>query len=505
MKKVFLLTVAILLSCIVSKAQSFFELDYFDKNDNQKYVGLMTYFDEDIISLRCVYEEDVSQYFECDYSVKFKNEGAVKYMIIEPKESDEGFPIFVWSWKKKDQSDMEDIPVVIYKMSDLGKGKDKAESFVELSVSDMDEDYIAQFYEKDEEMFKIITDACNLVRDQDKDIADYDIQEGVQAGDGSAVMHFIMVAATKDETIGPSVETDLNLVEPEFKKFAKQLNIGFEERIVKDYDFGKPSVERALSNLQIGSNDIIVFVYSGHGFRFDDTSEKEDPYPNMCLTYNGGELTSEDYASISEVYDLLVKKGARLTIVISDCCNSKYGATRAEVGSSALVTRGSNNYDVAKLKKLFLESSGSMKVTAAKAGQFALCDSKGGFLLTSFLNNLHNQISATTTTQPSWQTIIENASKFVKKKTTGFDETGADMDPQIVVRSINIKQADGSVASVAPSDNSGDTRTDGIAMSQKNGSEEGSDLFDFACIGIVIAVILVLAIVIIKLIKKKKN
>ena len=48
-------------------------------------------------------------------------------------------------------------------------------------------------------------------------------------------------------------------------------------------------------------------------------------------------------------------------------------------------------------------------------------------------------VSAVSTQEPSWQTITDNAREYVRRKTTGFDETGKDTDPQIVVKNVNVK------------------------------------------------------------------
>ncbi|MBP5706010.1 MAG: caspase family protein [Spirochaetales bacterium] len=281
-------------------------------------------------------------------------------------------------------------------------------------------------------MYDIILEACNLVKKQNEETET--VVTNNNNNNNAVTMHFIMAAATLDKTIGKSVKTDLNLAEPEFKRFAEQLKINYNEYIISDKNFNRDNILKAIKSIKPSPNDIIVFLYSGHGFRFDDDT---DEYPNMFLTYKK-DLNKNDYLGVSEVYNMLTAKKARMTIVLSDCCNSYYGATRREVDSSALTTRGLANYNLSKLEKLFIKSSGTIKITAAKAGQYALCDAKGGFLLTSFLNNIHSMVSAVSTQEPSWQTITDNAREYVKRKTTGFDETGKDTDPQIVVKSVNV-------------------------------------------------------------------
>lgn len=438
----------------------------------------MTYWDDENCTLRCVNAKKGDEYWECTYNCSFQKQGRTNFMIFSPVpakgKEDYAYPYFVWTWTKRDASDQSESPYVVYDLSEVGGKMKTAEYFEEIELTEMDEEYVSQFYDKDEEMYEIITEACSMVNTQDTE-SDSNIQENENApeidSNAPVTMHFIMAAATKDETIGESVETDLKLAEPEFKRFANQLKINYKEHIIAGNNFSKDNILKAINSVNASPNDIIVFFYSGHGFRFDDDT---DDYPNMFLTYSEyGIESNKDYLGVSQVYNMLTKKKARLTIVLSDCCNSYYGATRQEVESSALASRGNNSYDLKKIKQLFLNSSGSIKVTAAKAGQYALCDAKGGFLLTSFLNNIHSQVSAVSDKKPSWQQIVDNAREYVKRKTTGFDETGKDRDPQIVVRSISIKE---NGAAVSDDDTSSDNlQSDNGRIDNSNTNDNASD------------------------------
>lgn len=503
MKKILFLFLSLTLWLSV-KSQTFYEVRYFDALDSMQYLGLMTYWDNENITVRFLQDDDNQgdeiSYWECNYACEFEKKGKVNYMIFKPivkrdKASDGAYPYFIWTWTKKDASDQSESPFVVFDMKQFGDDMQTAEYFEEISLDDMDAEYVEQFYDKDEKMYSVIIDACKLVREQDGNVS-------TSVGSNDAItMHFIMVAATMDESIGESVETDIKLVEPEFKKFAEQLKIGYDEQIISGNAFCKANVEKALNKLNPNPNDIVVFVYSGHGFRFDDDT---DDYPNMFLTYGSADdMTADDYIGVSDIFNSITSKKPRLTIVISDCCNSKFGVTRQEVESSALAARGNKSYDLAKLKKLFIDSYGNMKVTAAKAGQVALCDARGGYLLTSFLSNLHSQISAVSDKTPSWQTIIENSREYVKRKTTGFDEAGRDRDPQIVVRSVSVKtkNSEGELEEEAiPASFSSDINRNDQT------SEDDDWLLGLLCIFLPIIIIIVLIVIIIRImIKRNKN
>lgn len=448
MKKCFLFLLLSVLISITAKAQTFFEVKYYDKVDKCRYLGLMTYWDNEQCYLRCVDINKPDDSWDCAYQCDFQKQGRTNFMIFSPVpergKENLSYPYFVWTWTKKDASDQSESPYVVFDLSEVGRNMQTAEYFTELELSKMNKEYVKKFYDEDEEMFGVITEACNTVNNQeageDNGGGTSTVSEKTSpANDKPVTMHFIMVAATKDKSIGESVVTDLKLAEPEFKNFAKLLKINYQEHIISDNDFSKKNIMNAINSVNPSSNDIVVFFYSGHGFRFDDD---KDDYPNMFLTYSDEGITSnKDYLGVSEVYNMLTKKKARLTIVLTDCCNSYYGATRKEIETSGLHARGRNSYDLKKLRKLFINSSGSLKVTAAKAGQFALCNTQGGYLLTSFLTNIHSAVSAVSDEEPSWQKIVDNARENVKRKTKDDDYNKGS---QIVVRSISIKETQSS-------------------------------------------------------------
>lgn len=452
MKKYLLLLFMSVLG-LAANAQTFYEVQYYDVYEKQQYIGLMTYWDNDDCTMRCIPMSGEDVYWECSYSASFEKEDGLNYMIFTPVpekgKENLAYPYFAWTWTKSDASDQSDTPLVFFDPDDDDEEMVEAKYFEEISLADMDEEYIGQFYDESEKMYSIITQACNLVNNQRPDPQKPSNNDNNNNNNNNVVtpsqpvnnntsitMHFVMAAATKDESIGESVQTDLNLAQPQFKEFADNLHINYKEHIISGNQFNKTNIMNAFDAINPGSNDIVVFLYSGHGFRFDDDT---DAYPRMYLTYNEN-VNANNYLGVSDVFDLLVKKKARLTIVLTDCCNSKYGATRQEVEGSWLRSRGNNNYDLKKLEQLFVNASGSVKATAAKAGQYALCDAQGGFLLTSFLNNIHSSISAVSSDTPSWQTILENASNYVKRKTSNnYDESGRDTEPQIVVKNVSIK------------------------------------------------------------------
>jgi hypothetical protein len=228
----------------------------------------------------------------------------------------------------------------------------------------------------------------------------------------------------------------------------------------------------------------------------------------MYLTYDG-DLNDQTYLSTTEVYDQLVAKHARLTIFLTDCCNSKAGINRSQVESVAFGTRGTNNNaDIEKLRTLFLNESGTIRATAAKAGQYALCDASGGFMLTSILNNIKAQVSALSNVNPSWTTIVENASKAVAKKTSNqIDEAGNEQPPQVVVRSVKVKGSSASDNKQSSLSSDYDKDNDNGKANNQKGSTDDDDFgwSDLLCLLSPIIILILLIVFIVKRVKNKNK
>ena len=511
MKKTILTLVAMIIYIATSMAQTLYEVKYYDIDDQQTYKGLFFYTDDDNCFLRCINKKN--QYWERNYYCTFEKADGVNYLnfLPQPSESDDEpvFPAFCLAYSPDGEFEATTWAIFqdIYSEDELlDENMQEVDYFREVNLAEKDKDYFLQFYDEDEKMFKTIMRAKRQLSEQYTDdnsnsnnSNNNNSNNNDYTPDSNApvTMHLVLVAATKYESIGESVTTDVNLVKKNFSDIAKKLGIAYKETIIADNNFEKSNIQNAVHRLSPGSNDVVIFVYSGHGFRFDDDT---DEHPRMYLTYDG-DLTEDTEISTTELFNEIIAKRARLTIFLTDCCNSKAGIQRAQVESVAFGTRAANNnMDVNKLRALFVEESGTIRATAAKPGQYARCDASGGYMLTSILNNIKAQASALNDNQPSWNTIVENASKAVAKKTSNLiDEAGNDEQPQVVVRSVKVKNSPSSGKATSLVDDSYENTTEDTS------NDEGGDFAAVLCLLIPVLVIIILIVVIVKLLKKKKN
>jgi hypothetical protein len=223
-----------------------------------------------------------------------------------------------------------------------------------------------------------------------------------------AKIHFILVANTEDTRIGSSVKKDVNNIYSEIKDVSTFLNLPLNYVEITGSKFGKASVETALNNLKPGSDDIVIFYYSGHGYSNDQQSSKL--YPQFDLRQSRFEDITVATLNVADVYDKIKAKNARLNLIISDCCNSSLGTLKPEGKSFALTAKSLLSWDKSFCTNLFMKSRGSVLATAAKKGQYAYGNTDvGGYFTSNLITSMEKYLSKFQGTTPSWDKIIAEA------------------------------------------------------------------------------------------------
>ena len=422
MKKKYCLSLLLLLLGLVAQAQTFYEMSFNMPNDDETFLGLIIYTDESDCKMRLVSARSIAEntVYEANYTCQIehkKDAEDIGVMCYTPTE--EGMPSLIWYWEKNDLSDLSDTPFIAFDLNDT-ESWFAATSFEEVSLANMDEEYVSQFYSANEPEYQMLMGAADVIRSQASapltfggNDSPYGETDSPTPTDQAPAFHLIIAANTMVSDIGPACQIDFNNVRSEFAGVAKCLGMRLDEALVVGNNYSKDALFTAMDNLHPGSDDVVMFVYTGHGFRFKD---QPDAYPNMDLTSTAYEDPTESYASLSDVFKTITSKGARLNIVLSDCCNSEVNLTQPIISSNSLFSRSNTSFDRNKVQQLFLRSQGNIIATAASPGEVAWCGSNGGFFLLSVIESLRNQISVMRNTPPSWEALIKNAIDAAAKK-----------------------------------------------------------------------------------------
>ncbi len=413
-------------------SQSLYEIQF--SASGVKYKGFLVYFNEEDAYMRVAYTiNNVYNVVNIDYTSNSGQEDGYNYFVMQGKNpkfitKNSGSRVnqqsynpdhFVWVW---DENTKGEKPFVTDDPNFSEESLKRVDLYKELKVSELTDEYLHQFYWDNEKEYLAFQNMRDNELDSHVAQEHYDNnttqQQNQEANYGAAKMHLVMLVNSSIGDIGASCETDSRNMTKEFEDIASALKVDFRKYEVKGSSFTKDRALQVLNGLNPGSNDIVVFYYSGHGFRWSDQT---DAYPQMDIRASPyTKLTAETTLSVSSVYNLLDKKGARLNIVITDCCNSDIGINKM-TETSFLAGRSYQTPHIEKLQKLFLATKGNLIVTSSSAGQVSWSNSvNGGFFTLSFLQAFHEEISYLKTQEPSWENILKKShANTVNKTDTG--------------------------------------------------------------------------------------
>lgn len=241
-------------------------------------------------------------------------------------------------------------------------------------------------------------------------------------------LHAINFANTIDRNIGKSCEVDYNRFNNEVAEIATYIDYNVEFYTYAGEDCSRENLLNTIKNMRCSSNDIIIFYYSGHGVR---NPKDESPFPQMCLKY--GAYDEAKFVAVHTVVEMLEKKNAHLTLVLTDCCNSESEmvSSKSLLASAKGISKYEESYAV-NYRKLFLEQSGTIVATSSMIGQTSGCNVLvGGFFSYVFYENLH--LAGIGKKKASWESIFSN----IKSDLVGKQEPYYTLPGQSVGNSVS--------------------------------------------------------------------
>ena len=120
-----------------------------------------------------------------------------------------------------------------------------------LNQEDLTKELVSQFFLPEEDFYKQLFVTTT---------------RGLSAEEKQTRLHLVLVANTEDKEIGKTCVIDKEATFKTFSDIAEFLEIQFKPTVIAGKDFSKANVDKAVSAVQPGPNDIVVFYYSGHGF-----------------------------------------------------------------------------------------------------------------------------------------------------------------------------------------------------------------------------------------------
>ncbi len=375
------------------------------------YQGLLVMFNESKMYMRVGYTDETKTYrvVQVDYTSKRGVSQGSEYLLLVGAN-----PKFITEKGKNNYNPDHlvfmgnlDKPWVVFDLNDVNNSV-LADAFRPLKKGDVTERYLKSFYKTNETDFVAIKQILGIFVETPTPAPEVTYNRNV-------TLHLIVVANTLISDIGNGCNVDKRNLTSEFQDIATTLGIGFKKYIIEGDDFTKPKTLATLNSLAPNSNDVVIFIYRGHGFRWSNQTET---WPQMDLrTSSYMRLNEGTTVGLQEAYQIIESKGARLNIVLADCCNNDVGINRI-TNSSYLAMQSRNIYDTEKLKKLFLGSKGNILSCAASPGEYSWVNtSTGGFYTVSFIQALREEISYLNRGTISWTNILNSTIANAKTKT----------------------------------------------------------------------------------------
>jgi hypothetical protein len=407
MKRLLLLLPWLLAFVCPLVAQDIYEIKF--TTEDVEYKGLLVLFSESKMYMRVAYHiGDKYKVVNVDYTSEHVTDDGNEFLVLMGSN-----PRFITTGDKEDSynpdhlvfSDILEAPFVIFDIENPDNGV-SASSFKPLKKGEVTDKYLREFFRSEETEYFALRKIFGLEAVKPVPRTNQDVP---------ATLHLVVVANTSIGDIGAGCAVDQRNLESEFSGIADALGIPFKSYQVAGKDFIKDNVINTLNALNPGKNDIVVCIYRGHGFRWSNQTET---WPQLDIRSSSYiRLNESTTVSLSEMYNKVIAKGARLNIVLADCCNNDVGMSQV-TSNNFLVMQGNNNYDMQKLKDLFMNSKGNLLSCAASPGEFSWVSSvNGGFFTSSFLQALREEISYLKNDTADWTDITTNTINGARAKT----------------------------------------------------------------------------------------
>lgn len=233
----------------------------------------------------------------------------------------------------------------------------------------------------------------------------------------SVKIYLLIVANVDDPKIGPADRKNMNDAITFFGKVKEFLGIAdFIYDTITGRRLTRQNVLNAVNTFfaPAGSNDIVIFYFNGHGFR-KPTDGRPGPYIDLKDERNFRIM--EASASMEDIYATIRAKRARLSLVLSECCNALITDTNPLAEPPAVKKSFGINWSTENCRNLFLNKT-PMSILGAAASPSMLAASNnnfGGFFSYFFRTSLETHFSFAKTAV-NWDQVFKQTAEQTKYK-----------------------------------------------------------------------------------------
>ncbi|MBP6431678.1 MAG: caspase family protein [Ferruginibacter sp.] len=413
-KQYLLLTVALLVNITIALSQTIYQSIYEIKfglsaKSNKDYTALVIRNSDGAKYLRVIYKNNktkLSTAYELIFfenSTDFANAAkTIKPTLLYGKDSSACLPVF-FNYFSAGRYDAKKKEASVY------KNKKILPAFISSSTplrrEDIKADYIKKFFLENEEFYLDFIDPTK------------------QQTQSTPWFYYISIANTLDSAIGAGCKKDLESVSPLFKRIPFELDLPIKEITVLGPTFSKQSVLNAINSIQPKKQDIVVFYYTGHGFSYKDDDKVK--FPQLDLRSNppvyDEKIIKASTRNIGEVFEMIKNKGARLNLVIGDCCNNEIEFYRKWPNPIQVTREPTIAPNRIEMANLFLKHKANILMAAANKEQYAVVDDLLGSLFTFQFSNKLIAALWGKANNVTWEYIIEQTNTATLNMSKGYN------------------------------------------------------------------------------------
>lgn len=225
--------------------------------------------------------------------------------------------------------------------------------------------------------------------------------------------HLVSMFDTNDSNIGTGMQVEKLLFSNDMQTILGLIeSFGYDCEVSEYYgnSCGKAPLMRAIQELNVGKDDVVMFYYGGHGSRANDS--REDDFPQMCL----GEPNPNNWVPSSLIKNMIAKKNPRLTIVMTGCCNKEQdGVTVKGIEAQSPKYTSLAGIDSKAFEELFLKIKGVVQLTSSKKGEYSYCSSGYGSVFCRNLLEVFKEVGKGSIS-PDWNSVCSTVQNRVGSK-----------------------------------------------------------------------------------------
>lgn len=216
-------------------------------------------------------------------------------------------------------------------------------------------------------------------------------------------LHTVVFCNTIDGSIGRSMSIEFLNMKNQVQNWAGLIDYDEDNHWLDGPNCTRANLKAAIDQMDIEPDDVILTFYGGHGSHAENDP---DPWPQYLM--NSGFENQGNWVPMATLRKWVEAKGARLSIIISNCCN----VVQKETTKKPLWAMGGDytsldNLNASNYKKLF-SAKGLVMATSSKVPEPSWCGIPDGGLYTcDFIQAM--KLVGTGSVAPDWNSVLDKA------------------------------------------------------------------------------------------------